>query len=123
VSNYALDQLDDVTAESGHAPAVNQVHWSPARYDPAIEAGHQRRGIAIEGYSPLRDTNLDDPTLTKIAAAHGVTAAQVVLRWHLEHGIIVIPKSAQPDRIRANIDLFGFTLTPEEVASIDALGT
>jgi 2,5-diketo-D-gluconate reductase A len=122
VSNYDLDQLDDLGAASGQAPAVNQVHWSPARFDPSIEAGHQRRGVALEGYSPLRDTNLDDPVLTKIAAAHGVTAAQVVLRWHLEHGITVIPKSAQPDRIRANIDLFRFTLTPGEVAGIDALG-
>ena len=122
VSNYDLDQLDDLTAASGHTPAVNQVHWSPARYDPAIVAGHQRRGIALEGYSPLRDTNLDDPVLTKIASAHDVTPAQVVLRWHLEHGITVIPKSAHPDRIRANIDLFRFRLTPDEVASIDALG-
>ena len=122
VSNYDLDQLDDLTGVSGHAPAVNQVRWSPARYDPAIVAGHQRRGVALEGYSPLRDTNLDDPVLTKIAAAHGVTPAQVVLRWHLEHGIAVIPKSAHPDRIRANIDLFRFRLTPDEVASIDALG-
>jgi 2,5-diketo-D-gluconate reductase A len=122
VSNYDLDQLDDLTTASDHRPAVNQVHWSPARYNPAILAGHQRRGIALEGYSPLRDTNLDDPVLTKIAAAHGVTAAQVVLRWHLEHGIPVIPKSVHPDRIRANIDLFGFRLTPDEVASVDALG-
>lgn len=122
VSNYDLDQLDDLTAASGHTPAVNQVHWSPARYDAALLAGHQRRGIAFEGYSPLRDTNLDDPVLTKIAAAHGTTAAQVVLRWHVEHDITVIPKSAQPDRIRTNIDVFGFSLTPAEVASIDALG-
>ncbi len=122
VSNYDLDQLDDLTAESGHTPAVNQVHWSPARYDPAIVAGHQQRGVALEGYSPLRDTNLDDPVLTKIAAAHAMTPAQVVLRWHLEHGITVIPKSADPERIKANIDLFRFSLTPDEVASIDALG-
>src|SRR5258708_31496559 len=58
VSNYALDQLDDLTAASGHTPAVNQVHWSPARYDRAVVAGHQRRGIAIEGYSPLLDTHV-----------------------------------------------------------------
>ncbi len=122
VSNYDLDQLDDLKGASGQAPAVNQVHWSPVRYDPAIVAGHRQRGVALEGYSPLRDTNLDDPKLTKIAAAHGVTAAQVVLRWHLEHGITVIPKSAQPDRIRSNIDLLGFRLTPDEVASIDKLG-
>ena len=107
VSNYDLDQLDDLKAASGHAPAVNQVRWSPARYDSLVVAGHQQRGVALEGYSPLRDTRLADPVLTKIAAAHGVTTAQVVLRWHLEHGITVIPKSAQPDRVRANFDLFG----------------
>ncbi len=122
VSNYDLDQLDDLKAASGRAPAVNQVHWSPARYDPAIVAGHEQRGVALEGYSPLRDTDMEDPVLTKIAAAHGVTTAQVVLRWHLEHSITVIPKSARPDRIRANIALFGFRLTPDQVASIDALG-
>jgi 2,5-diketo-D-gluconate reductase A len=122
VSNYDLDQLDDLTSASGHSPAVNQVHWSPDRYDPVIEAGHQQRGVALEGYSPLRDTKLNDPTLTKIAAAHSVTTPQVVLRWHLDHGIVVIPKSAQPDRIRANFDVFRFSLTADEVASIDALG-
>ncbi len=122
VSNYDLDQLDDLAAASGQAPAVNQVHWSPARYDPVILNGHQQRGIALEGYSPLRDTDLGDPVLTKIAAAHGVTTAQVVLRWHLDHGITVIPKSAHPDRIRSNIELLQFTLTPAEIASIDALG-
>ena len=77
----------------------------------------------MEGYSPLRDTRLDDPVLTQIAAAHGVTVPQVVLRWHIEHEITVIPKSAHPDRIAANIDLFHFSLSAEQVAAIDALGT
>jgi 2,5-diketo-D-gluconate reductase A len=121
VSNYDLDQLDDLIASSGRAPAVNQIHWNPARYDAAVVAGHEQRGIAVEGYSPLKDTGLDNPVLATIAAAHGVTAAQVVLRWHVEHGITVIPKSAQPGRIKANIDLFGFSLSAGEVASIDAL--
>jgi 2,5-diketo-D-gluconate reductase A len=122
VSNYSLAQLDDLASSSGQAPAVNQVHWNPARHDPAILAGHQQRGVALEGYSPLRDTRLDDPVLTEIAAAHDVTTAQVVLRWHLEHAITVIPKSAHPDRIAANIDLFGFRLTAAEIAKIDEMG-
>jgi 2,5-diketo-D-gluconate reductase A len=121
VSNYTTGQLDEVIAASGHAPAVNQVHWNPARYDPAVLAAHAERGVAVEGYSPLKDTRLGDPVLTEIAAAHGVTPARVVLRWHLEHGITVIPKSAHPDRIAANLDLLGFRLTPEQIAAIDAL--
>jgi len=75
----------------------------------------------VEGYSPLKDISLDHPTLTEVAAAHQVSAAQVVLRWHLTHGIAVIPKSAHPDRIAANIDLFGFELSDAETASVDAL--
>jgi 2,5-diketo-D-gluconate reductase A len=121
VSNFSTDLLDDLITSSGRTPAVNQVHWGPARYDPAVLADHAKRGVAFEGYSPLKDTRLDDPVLTGIAAAHGVTAAQVVLRWHLEHGITVIPKSAHQDRIAANIDIFGFTLTEAEVADIDAM--
>jgi 2,5-diketo-D-gluconate reductase A len=121
VSNYNLPQLDDLIAASGRAPAVNQIHWDPARYDAALLAGHAERSIAVEGYSPLKDTRLGDPVLTEIAAAHGVTPAQVVLRWHLEHDLTVIPKSAHPDRIAANIDLFGFRLTGEETARIDRL--
>jgi 2,5-diketo-D-gluconate reductase A len=121
VSNYGLAQLDDLITSSGQAPAVNQVHWNPARYDAAVLAGHAERGIAVEGYSPLKDTRLDDPVLTEIAAAHDVTPAQVVLRWHLEHGITVIPKSERPERIAANIDLFGFRLTDAETAAIDGL--
>src|SRR5450755_587864 len=121
VSNYSLAQIDDLIAETGEAPAVNQVHWNPPRYDAAVLAGHRERGIALEGFSPLKDTNLDDPVLTKIASAHGVTPAQVVLRWHLEHQITVIPKSADPDRIAANINLLGFALDADEMTQIDGM--
>jgi 2,5-diketo-D-gluconate reductase A len=75
----------------------------------------------VEGYSPLKGTNLRDRTLAEVASRHGVTPAQVVLRWHVEHGIPVIPKSAGRGRIAANFDLFSFALTPEEVARIDGL--
>jgi 2,5-diketo-D-gluconate reductase A len=121
VSNYSLAQIDRLTESTGVTPAVNQIPWSPARHDPALLAGHRERGVAVEGYSPLKRANLADPVLTGIATAHGVTPAQVVLRWHLEHGITVIPKSSHPDRIAANLDVLRFTLTPDQVAGIDAL--
>lgn len=121
VSNYSLSQLDDVIRSSGEAPVVNQVRWNPPRHDPDVLAGHRLRGITMEGYSPLKDTDTEDPVLTEIATAHGVTTAQVVLRWHIEHGIVVIPKSEHPDRIAANLDLFGFALSSEQIAAIDGL--
>jgi len=121
VSNYKFAEIDDLAKATGQTPAVNQIHWNPARYDAATLAGHADRGIAVEGYSPLKDTPLSDPVLSGIAKAHGVTPAQVVLRWHLEHDITVIPKSSQPDRIAANLDLLGFSLTKDEVARIDGL--
>lgn len=121
VSNYSLAEIDDLTRSSGQTPAVNQIDWGPRLYDGRVLAGHAERGIAVEGYSGLKNTNLDDPVLAKIAAAHGVTAARVVLRWHLEHNVTVIPKSSRPERIATNFDVLGFSLTPEEVASIDAL--
>jgi 2,5-diketo-D-gluconate reductase A len=121
VSNYSLAEIDDLTSSTGQAPAVNQIDWGPSLFDAGVLAGHAERGIVVEGYSGLKNTRLDDPVLAKIAAALGVTTAQVVLRWHLEHDITVIPKSARPDRIAANFDLFGFGLTADQVASIDSL--
>jgi diketogulonate reductase-like aldo/keto reductase len=121
VSNYTLSEVDELIRSSGQAPAVNQIDWGPTRHDDRVLAGHADRGVAVEGYSSLKNTNLDDPILAKIAAAHSVTPAQVVLRWQLEHNVVVIPKSVQPERITANIDLFGFALTADEVASIDAM--
>jgi diketogulonate reductase-like aldo/keto reductase len=121
VSNYSLTEIDDLTRSSGHSPAVNQIDWGPTLYDARVLAGHADQGIPVEGYSSLKNTNLRDPALAKIAAAHGVTPAQVVLRWHLEHDITIIPKSAHPDRIAANFDLLGFSLASEEVVAIDDL--
>jgi diketogulonate reductase-like aldo/keto reductase len=121
VSNYSLAQIDRLTEATGVTPAVNQIAWRPARHDPALLAGHRERGVALEGYSPLKGANMADPVLDDIATTHGVTPAQVILRWHLEHGITVIPRSSHPDRIAANIDVLGFTLTSDQVAKIDAL--
>jgi 2,5-diketo-D-gluconate reductase A len=75
----------------------------------------------VEGYSPLKGTRLSDPVLTGIARRHEVSTAQVVLRWHIEHGIPVIPKSSHADRIRQNLQVFGFSLDGDEVARIDGM--
>jgi diketogulonate reductase-like aldo/keto reductase len=119
VSNYSVSQLDDLIQATGEPPAVNQIPWSPSQYDAALLSAHADRAIAVEGYSPLKGTRLTHPVLEEIAAKHGVTTAQVVLRWHLDLGITVIPKSARPDRIRSNFDLFSFSLTLEEQTRIN----
>jgi 2,5-diketo-D-gluconate reductase A len=121
VSNASVAHVDEITKATGEPPAVNQVPWSPSRHDPDALAEFRSRGVVVEGYSPLKDTRLDNPALASVAAAHGVTPAQVVLRWHLEHGIVVIPKSGRDDRIEANFAVTGFSLSPEEVARIDRL--
>ncbi len=121
VSNYSIAQIDELITATGERPAVNQIPWSLAQYDPALLAAHADRGVLVEGYSSLKGTRLGDRVLAEIAAKYGVTPAQVVLRWHLELGIAVIPKSARPERIRSNLDLFGFSLTPEEMARLSRL--
>jgi 2,5-diketo-D-gluconate reductase A len=119
VSNYSIGQIDELAGATGQMPAVNQIPWSPRKHDPGLLAAHRDRGVVVEGYSPLKGSDLGAPVLAEIAAKHGVTAAQVVLRWHIEHGIVVIPKSEQRERISANLDLFGFSLDPAEIARID----
>src|SRR5665647_1932443 len=86
-----------------------------------VHCGHAQRGVAVEGYSPLKRTDAGDALLTAIAETHGVTVQQVILLWHLRHRVVVIPKSTRPDRIEANIDILGFTLSDEEIARIDGL--
>jgi diketogulonate reductase-like aldo/keto reductase len=121
VSNFSTAQIDRVTAETGQAPAINQVPWSPFHHSARTLAEHRERGVVLEGYSPFKRSDLRSPVLAKVAAAHGRTPAQVVLRWHLQHDIVVIPKSATPERIDENLDVFGFTLTDAEMSTLDAL--
>jgi len=121
VSNSSLDQIDRLTKASGEQPAVNQIEWAPTLYEEEVARGHEQRGIVLEGYSALKNTDLDDGVLREIADAHGVSSAQVLLRWHLDHGFVAIPKSVTPERIQANFAVTGFSLTPGEVARIDAL--
>jgi 2,5-diketo-D-gluconate reductase A len=122
VSNYSVRQLDELERATGRRPAVNQIEWSPSLFARDVLDAHRSRGVQLEGYSPLKTTNLRDPRLTRIAEAHGVTPAQVVLRWHVEHRIVAIPKSTNPQRIAENAAIFDFELTPAEVESLDALG-
>ena len=122
VSNYSTRQLDGLIKATGVTPEVNQIEWAPSLYDAKIATEHRQRGIILEGYSALKNTNLSNPVLVEIAKGHNVSAVQVVLRWHIEHGFVAIPKSVTPQRIATNFDVFGFSLTEDEVARIDGLG-
>jgi 2,5-diketo-D-gluconate reductase A len=122
VSNYSVRQIDELERATGRLPAVNQIEWSPALFERDVLDAHESRGVQLEGYSPLKTTNLEDPRLAQIAQAHGVTAAQVVLRWHVEHRVVAIPKSTNPKRIEENAAIFDFELTPAEVDQLDRLG-
>ncbi len=121
VSNYSVAQLDELVRATGHAPQVNQIRWGPSLYDPDELAEHRSRGVVLEGYSPLKSTDLRHPVLAQVAARHGVTSAQVVIRWHIDHGVVVIPKSATPERIAANFDVLDFALDATDVRRIDGL--
>lgn len=122
VSNYSVRQLDELEQATGRLPSVNQIEWSPALHDGRTLHEHRERGVTLEGYSPLKSTNLGDRRLRTIAEAHNVTPAQVVIRWHLEHEIVVIPKSTHRERIAENFDVFGFELADDEMAELDGLG-
>jgi 2,5-diketo-D-gluconate reductase A len=121
VSNYRITQIDELTRTSGQAPQVNQIRWGPSLYDAREVAEHRRRGVVVEGYSPFKTTDLAHPVLTELAERHGVTPAQIVIRWHVDHEVVVIPKSASPGRIATNFDVFGFSLDEAELRRIDAL--
>ena len=123
VSNYSIAQIDELVAATGEAPAINQIPWSPADFDPMVVAEHAQRETALEGYSPFKRTDMSAPALTAIAEAKGVSPQQVVLLWHLRHRVVVIPKSVTPERIERNLDVLSFTLSDEEVAEIDGLST
>lgn len=122
VSNFSTAQIDELIEHAGVTPAVNQIRWSPALFDAARFAELSERDVVLEGYSPLRAGDLADPELVQIAGNHSVSPAHVVLRWHVEHGIVVIPKSSTPERITANLDILGFSLTDDEMAKLDGLG-
>ncbi len=122
VSNFGIDLIDEITSATGASPAVNQIEWSPLLFDPSLLEEHRTRGIALEGYSALRGGSLENPTIVRIAEITGRTPAQIIIRWHLQHEVIVIPKSRNADRIRTNAAVGDFTLSAQDMAAIDSLG-
>ena len=124
VCNFLPEHLERLHKETGEYPAVNQIELHPTWQQREVVAFCKEHGIAVEAYSPMArgaDLNAGDGVIARIAEAHGVTPAQVILRWHIENGTIIIPKSVHADRQKQNLDLFGFVLSPAEHAAIDAL--
>ncbi|WP_441248816.1 aldo/keto reductase [Kitasatospora sp. McL0602] len=120
VSNFGTAQLDALRQESDLVPVLNQVELHPHFPQTELRAYHAEHGIATEAWSPLGQGKelLAEPALVKIAEKHGRTVAQVVLRWHLQSGVIAIPKSVTPSRIKENLDVAGFELDAEDMAAI-----
>jgi len=122
VSNFQIAHLERLKAETGVVPAINQVELHPRFQQKALRAYHAKEGIATEAWSPLgQGTLLSDPALTAIGKKYGKSSAQVILRWHLDIGNVVIPKSVTPARIVENFQVFDFKLAPEDIAAIEKL--
>jgi 2,5-diketo-D-gluconate reductase A len=122
VSNFQPAHLERIVAETGVAPAVSQVEAHPYFANGAAREASARHGVVVEAWSPLGQGKvLDDEAIGRIAAARGKSNAQVILRWHVQRGHVVIPKSVRRERMEENLDVFYFGLSAEEVASIDSL--
>lgn len=121
-SNFKPAHLQKVIDATGAVPDVNQINLNPYATRSATTAFHAEHGIVTESWSPIKPAEmLADPVIAGIAEAHGRSAAQVILRWNVQHGYLPIPKSADPERQRQNLAVFDFELTADEVAAIDAL--
>ncbi|MFF5563705.1 aldo/keto reductase [Streptomyces sp. NPDC012623] len=123
VSNFLPEHLERLIGETSVVPAVNQIELHPQLQQAESRAAHAEHGIVTEAWSPLGQGKglLEVPTVVAIARKHGRTPAQVVLRWHLQLGNVVIPKSVTPSRIQENIDVFGFELDADDLAAFTAL--
>jgi 2,5-diketo-D-gluconate reductase A len=122
VSNFQQPHLERIVEETGVTPVVNQIELHPRLQQPGLRREHAELGIHTEAWSPLaQGAVLDDPEITAIAEEHGKTPGQVVLRWHVQLGNIVFPKSVTPDRIRENFEIFDFHLSEDEMGRIEAL--
>ncbi|MGP4043813.1 aldo/keto reductase [Streptomyces sp. 2A115] len=120
VSNFTPEHIGRLEKETGVLPSVNQIELHPLLPQAELRAFHAEKGIVTESWSPLGRGSrlLDDPGIAAIAEAHGVTPGQVVLRWHTQLGALPIPKSASSRRQQENFDIFGFELTPDELAAV-----
>ena len=124
VSNFLPEHLDRLAAESSTVPAVNQIELHPRLPQPAQRVDDARRGVVTESWSPLAMGDLlASPVLAEIGERHGRSPAQVVLRWHVQQGLVAIPKASHVDRLRANLAVFDFALTDDDMARIATLAT
>jgi diketogulonate reductase-like aldo/keto reductase len=122
VSNFQQEHLERLLAETGVVPALNQIEVHPYLQQHDLRSFNAEHGIATQAWSPLgRGNVLGDPVIEGIAADLGRTPAQVILRWHVEEGNLVIPKASSPERIRENLDVFGFSLSPAQRAALAGL--
>jgi 2,5-diketo-D-gluconate reductase A len=122
VSNFGVENLKRIVEETGVTPVLNQVELHPHFQQRALIETHKALGIATQSWSPLgQGKELADPVIGAIAARHARSPAQVIIRWHLDSGLIVIPKSVTPKRIAENFDVFGFTLSAEDMDAIAKL--
>lgn len=122
VSNFLPDHLGKLLAAADVVPAINQIEVHPTFQQAAVASDSRAAGIAVEAYSPLgRGSDLESGAVVAIAEEHGVTPAQVVLRWHVQSGNVVIPKSSNPERIASNLDVFDLELSDQEMAAVSAL--
>jgi diketogulonate reductase-like aldo/keto reductase len=122
VSNYTIQHLEELLSWADVIPAVNQVEFSPYLYQEELLAYCRDHEIQLEAYSPLtKGRKLDDPPLVAIAEKYGKSPAQILIRWALQHRVVVIPKSATEAHIRANADVFDFEIAPEDMARLDEL--
>jgi 2,5-diketo-D-gluconate reductase A len=122
VSNFRVEELERLQREADHQPTVNQIELHPYLQQPELHEWHAEHGVATEAWSPIaQGAALEDPTIATIAAHHERTPAQVILRWHVQLGNVVIPKSATPARIRENFELFDFELSEDDMAAIAGL--
>lgn len=124
VSNFAAEHLDRIIGETGVAPAINQIELHPRFQQRALREANAERGVLTQSWSPLGQGQLlADPVIAAIAAKHGKTPAQVIIRWHVDSGLVVIPKSVTPARIVQNFGVFDFQLDAEDKAAIAGLDT
>jgi methylglyoxal/glyoxal reductase len=122
ISNFMIPQLEELLPHCTVKPAVNQVEWHPRMRPKGLLERCHKEGIVFESWSPILQGKVAQiPEIVAIAAARGKTAAQVAIRWALQHEVVVIPKSQQPQRVRENANVYDFELTPGEMAKIDAL--
>jgi 2,5-diketo-D-gluconate reductase A len=124
VSNFGAEHLKRIIGETGVTPVLNQIELHPDFQQRALREVHDELGIKTESWSPLGQGQLlSNPVIGAVAAKHGRTAAQVIIRWHIDNGLIVIPKSVTPSRIEENFKVFDFKLDADDLKQIDTLDT